>query len=448
MKTRIQPITWPILFLLAGLIAVGVGTTNSGGNLITCLQMNAAPKIATSSSYYANYNGELVNASYGVYFNDSSHSQNLREIIPTQSGQYSLITGVDFWHNESTAPGPFDINVNFMGTTYNTALNISDIPASASGTWYSYRIPSGSPRLISNNPTIDFLPDGTVLSNDCLSIGLHNGASGHSYFQQDGTAWQALGSAEFLVKMYYEPISYLVPWGGAKNGVFNTTGSLNNYDIVDAYNVTLTVNHNYLFTLSQVSGSGDAHMRLSNVSQEFVGNFEFNSTLSGSLPRTMQYNSSTTKNYTLLVEAVSGSGVLQYSVKVIDLTPGYTVPYAPTLEITSTNPSADNKVVLVWISDFYSDNFTLYRSTTCITSLSGLTALASVARSPYTDTLTNAGTYYYVVIATNIYGDSAISNCVKMEFTGGIAGFDVLLLTCVSVICVLAIKHKRFKHIP
>ncbi len=59
------------------------------------------------------------------------------------------------------------------------------------------------------------------------------------------------------------------------------------------------------------------------------------------------------------------------------------------------------------------DNYTVFRNTSIITTTAGLTPLFTTNESTGQDSLTISSTYFYVVIASNIYGNSTISNCVN-----------------------------------
>jgi hypothetical protein len=102
----------------------------------------------------------------------------------------------------------------------------------------------------------------------------------------------------------------------------------------------------------------------------------------------------------------------QFSVTV---RPSY-APNAPVLG--QSQPSVNGTVYLNWTAIPAVGGYDLYRSTSCITNVSGLTPVATnVQQTQFTDQLTMNGTYYYAVVAKNASGQSAPSNCLAVEVT-------------------------------
>ncbi len=87
------------------------------------------------------------------------------------------------------------------------------------------------------------------------------------------------------------------------------------------------------------------------------------------------------------------------------------VPYAPILDAIGPNPSTDGKVYLYWEKSFGAENYSIYRDTSIIISLTGLTPIRKTTDLNSSDTLVTSGTYYYVVTASNSEGEGSISNC-------------------------------------
>jgi hypothetical protein len=339
------------------------------------------------------------------------------------------------------------VAVEFISETLITlGTQITNIPASTSPTWNSFYV-TGS-YLVSKLPTIRLSsPNG---SNNSIAIGINTNSNGHTSYEPNHTTWQAYNSGEALIDVIREQITTLTPGAAAVQG--NINGSATTPDHVDAYFVTLTSNHNYQFTLARNSGLMNVNMRLvANATETAVGAPQFNNTSGTSYPKTMEYyNSSVSATYVLLVEGASGMDSAIYSVQVRDITPGFTVPTAPVLTRTSPSPTNQPGIILVWNTVPFADNFTVYRKATTITNLVGLTPIAHVANTPYTDTLTAAGTYHYVVVATNEYGDSEISNDVSVVYQpdSGVPGFDLTIIAIVSMLGVVFLARRctrRFK---
>ncbi|NVM30419.1 MAG: lamin tail domain-containing protein, partial [Candidatus Helarchaeota archaeon] len=88
-----------------------------------------------------------------------------------------------------------------------------------------------------------------------------------------------------------------------------------------------------------------------------------------------------------------------------------TIPAAPILDPILPNPSTNGTIDLNWNASIDATNYHVYRNVSTITSVIGLTPIASPSMNYHQDTLTNNGTYYYVIVAENTIGNSSISNC-------------------------------------
>jgi surface protein len=96
------------------------------------------------------------------------------------------------------------------------------------------------------------------------------------------------------------------------------------------------------------------------------------------------------------------------------ITDGGQVPDAPNAPVLNTieGPSSSGNIILAWNPVEGATTYRIYRSTSPITDVSGLTAIITgLTDTTYQDTVLSNNTYYYVVIATNAGGDSPISNC-------------------------------------
>jgi hypothetical protein len=383
-----------------------------------------------------------------LYYNSTTNGAEQEVEVWENFGTPYLITGIRYCHNESAGvAGPFTMAIQFISQTLITLGNqITNIPASTSPTWNSYYI-TGS-YLVSKLPTIRLSsPNG---SNNSIAIGLNFNSNGHTRYETNmDSVWHEFTTGEALIDVIREQITTLTPGAAAVQG--NINGSATTPDHVDAYFVTLTSHHNYQFTLARNSGLMNVNMRLvANATENAVGAPQYNNTFGTSYPKTMEYNSSVSTTYVLLVEGASGMDSAIYSVQVRDITPGFTVPTAPVLAVTSPSPTNNAGIILVWNTVPFADNFTIYRSANTITSLVGLTPIVTVTNTPHTDTVPSAGTYHYVVIATNEYGDSGISNDVSVVYQpdSGVPGFDLTIIAIVSMLGVVFLARRctrRFK---
>lgn len=86
------------------------------------------------------------------------------------------------------------------------------------------------------------------------------------------------------------------------------------------------------------------------------------------------------------------------------------LPYTPELSSISPNPDTDGTLNLQWTSSFGAQEYSIYRDTEEINSLTGLTPLATTLQNSFTDTISSSGLYYYVITAKNPVGESVLSN--------------------------------------
>jgi hypothetical protein len=96
-------------------------------------------------------------------------------------------------------------------------------------------------------------------------------------------------------------------------------------------------------------------------------------------------------------------------------TPNLIIPAAPNLNNIVPNPSLTGYIEISWTPVSNVNQYHLYRSTSPISNISGLTAIANLTALTYHDNITINGTYYYVVTARNASGESSISNCVNIS---------------------------------
>ncbi|MFX0166734.1 MAG: ABC transporter substrate-binding protein [Promethearchaeota archaeon] len=128
-------------------------------------------------------------------------------------------------------------------------------------------------------------------------------------------------------------------------------------------------------------------------------------------------------------------------------------PDAPVLSSITPNPDTDGIVNLEWNDIVGATSYNVYRDTSLITDISGLSPISSPTISQYNDTELAVGTYYYVITAVGIGGESLISNCESVEITQPpvtprIPGFDLyLFLPIVSIILIGKIIRSKKKTI-
>ncbi len=84
---------------------------------------------------------------------------------------------------------------------------------------------------------------------------------------------------------------------------------------------------------------------------------------------------------------------------------------SPVLQVAS-NISYNGLIGLSW-NLISADNYSVFRNTSAINTTIGLIPQVITNATAFQDNITTAGTYFYALIATNIYGNSTLSNCVN-----------------------------------
>ncbi|MGQ4873164.1 MAG: FG-GAP-like repeat-containing protein [Promethearchaeia archaeon] len=123
------------------------------------------------------------------------------------------------------------------------------------------------------------------------------------------------------------------------------------------------------------------------------------------------YHDNITIGNTYYYVIVAGDGSVNSSISNCENVTVILTPNAPILDPISPNPDYDGLINLDWNDVSGATIYYVYRDTSYISLTSGLSPIASVSVSHYTDNITINGTYYYVIVAGNAAGNSSISNC-------------------------------------
>ncbi len=83
----------------------------------------------------------------------------------------------------------------------------------------------------------------------------------------------------------------------------------------------------------------------------------------------------------------------------------------PELESIIPSNDEDGIIALNWDSIYNATLYYIYRETSPITTIDGLTPIANSTYSGYYDQISENGTYYYVIVANNGAVNSSVSNC-------------------------------------
>ncbi len=121
-------------------------------------------------------------------------------------------------------------------------------------------------------------------------------------------------------------------------------------------------------------------------------------------------------------------------------------PIAPKLSPILPNPTYTATVSLDWNDVPSVSLYYIYRSTSNILSVEGLTPVGSTVTSFYDDTLPTSGTFYYVIVASNSNGNSTISNCWCIVYIPVVPEYSTissLILAASAFLIVIMITYKR-----
>ncbi len=86
-------------------------------------------------------------------------------------------------------------------------------------------------------------------------------------------------------------------------------------------------------------------------------------------------------------------------------------PYAPDLDPIIPSINSDGNITLNWTDINEETIYYVYRNTSFITSIDGLTPITTVNTSNCTDSISTNGIYYYVIVAFDGWANSSISDC-------------------------------------
>jgi len=149
--------------------------------------------------------------------------------------------------------------------------------------------------------------------------------------------------------------------------------------------------------------------------------YNYKDHLTGLWSTTQVISTESTDNSYISTMAVGNGGLIHvvwYDYTTLDAEVDYDIfykklvgpPESPQLYPIVPNLSSSGSINIDWSDVANCDNYHLYRELSPISSPSNLTALISTNNSFYTDTINESGTYYYVVVAENDYGQSDLSN--------------------------------------
>lgn len=126
-------------------------------------------------------------------------------------------------------------------------------------------------------------------------------------------------------------------------------------------------------------------------------------------------------------------------------------PEAPVLSFIVPNPTELTSVNLEWNDVLGAEAYYIYRSDSFIYSITELEPIDSTVISSYSDVLPSEGYYYYIIVAENFVGKSAMSNCQYIEYKlptlSEFIFFSSLISGSIIVVSVLIfLKRKNSKR--
>jgi hypothetical protein len=124
-------------------------------------------------------------------------------------------------------------------------------------------------------------------------------------------------------------------------------------------------------------------------------------------------------------------------------------PQAPLMEEIVPNPTDSSSITLRWSTVPGAVSYKIYRDSSHIYEIEGLSELVSTDFTIYFDSLSAEGVYYYVVIAENRFGLSYISNCIVVEYKPpSLREFAITtsVLSSLAIISVVFIRSRKKKN--
>ncbi len=112
--------------------------------------------------------------------------------------------------------------------------------------------------------------------------------------------------------------------------------------------------------------------------------------------------------YVVIANSPTGNSTISNCVNV-----NVTAPIAPTINPISPNPSTTGSISVTWNNLGLGMWYYLFRNTSPITNVSGLTDLIYTSATSYSDSISQNGTYYYAIIPHSAFGNSSFSTSVK-----------------------------------
>ncbi len=230
---------------------------------------------------------------------DSCTGNTLRINYTLGTGNDRIVTGVNYLYSAS---GSDNINIRVWGDqAINQLYTDNAVPIVTNDTWRTMYFGTSN-FIIDDDPAVEFSG-----SAGPVSIASDNGASGHSYLNGGSVGY------EYIVELLYEPIQTL-------NINSLTTGSMRQFDYVDAYYLQLTAGVQYGFILNRLTTGPSGNLNIKLFEFDSLTDTALFSTSGTNIHEKIGYKPSSTGTYILLVlPNIAGTDFADYSVKYVDM---------------------------------------------------------------------------------------------------------------------------------
>ena len=155
---------------------------------------------------------------------------------------------------------------------------------------------------------------------------------------------------------------------------------------------------------------------------------------------------------TYILEITADKGV-NYDFQSFQITIIISNPFSVFILSSSADiPDSDGNFYLLWISSGHANNYSIYVSNSNITQINSSVILLGVHtnNSPYLISGLSDGTYYFVVVAINEYGNFS-SNCIQVIVSlkveeALIPGYNLFILICIIPIFSVIVIQKQLRN--
>ncbi|MBD3228995.1 MAG: hypothetical protein GF329_12470 [Candidatus Lokiarchaeota archaeon] len=272
-----------------------------------------------------------------------------------------------------------------------------------------------APNLYSIVPEID--PDGNILLNWSDEIAVTN-----YYIYRNSSFISDVSGLVPIASTSDTNYTDIISTNGMKYYVIVSENNLGNSSISNCEDVTIGIPPDSPFLdpiLPIIDPDGTITLDWNNVTNATSYYIYRNSSIITTLDSLTPINTVSDSNYT---DGLTINGIYYYVIVASDGWANSSISNCEnvTIAIPPDNPvldpilptiDPDGTITLDWNNVTNAISYYIYRDTSTITTLDSLTPIDTVSDSNYTDTITTNGQYYYVIVASDGWANSSISNC-------------------------------------